>query len=175
MVAAFAHQDVPFEKLVETLQPPRDPSRNPLFQVLLVLQNTPHEPIRSRLNPEFTETDTGTAKFDLSLYLDLANDTLRGRWEFNTDLFDRSTIERMNAHWQNLLDGMVADPDRRISELPLLSDAETHQLLVEWNNTAADFPIDDCLHHLFEEQAARHARRGRRDRRRRSVELPDFQ
>ena len=109
-----------------------------LFQVLLVLQNTPSDQFpHAELRPELIEIDNGTAKFDLSLYLEEANGTLRGRWEFNTDLFDAATIRRLHGHWQNLLAGAVADPERRVSELPLMSAAEERQLLVDWNDTAA--------------------------------------
>src|SRR5262249_42035199 len=96
-----------------------------------------------------------TAKFDLSLYLEEADGRLQGRWEFNTDLFDAATIVRWNTHWQTLLKNSVADPDRHVSDLSLMTAAEQHQVLVEWNRTDAGFPIDKCLHHVFEEQAAR--------------------
>ena len=76
-------------------------------------------------------------------------------FEYNTDLFDATTIERMIGHFQTLLEGIVANPDARLSELPLLTNAERHQLLVEWNNTRADYPTDSCLHHLFEAQVER--------------------
>src|SRR5262249_446471 len=126
---------------------------NPLFQVLLVLQNTPHRPVKSSLNPIVVETDAGVAKFDLSLYLEETEATLRGRWEFNTDLFDSTTIDRWHGHWQNLLAGIVADPECRVGNLSLRSAGERNQLLIDWNDTEVEFPIDDCVHRIFEEQA----------------------
>jgi amino acid adenylation domain-containing protein len=157
VLAALAHQDAPFEKLVEALAPARDPSRHPLFQALLVLQE---EDLPKEAEPKtgsrvkFQETDSGTAKFDISLYLEESGGTIRGRWEFNSDLFDAATIERMHGHWLNLLGGAVSDPARRISELPLLGPAEQRRILYDWNGTAVELPCDDCLHHVFEQQAA---------------------
>ncbi|MHB8524061.1 MAG: amino acid adenylation domain-containing protein, partial [Limisphaerales bacterium] len=151
---AYAHQDVPLEKLVDDLQPQRDLSRSPLFQILFILQNTPLPPLKLealKLTP--IPLDTGTAKFDLTLSLEETGDTLAGYAEYNTDLFEADTIRRLLGHFQTLLAGIVADPDQRLSRLPLLTDAERHQLLVDWNRTDADYPRDRCLHHLFEHQA----------------------
>jgi amino acid adenylation domain-containing protein len=152
-LGAYAHQDLPFEKPVEELQPERDMSRNPLFQVMFLLQNTPrHVPDVSNLTIDRMIVESGTAKFDLTLALTDRDGKLSGFIEYNTDLFDRSRVERMVAHFHNLLGGIVADPDQRISTLPLLTEKERHQLLVEWNDTTTAYPKDSCIHELFEAQ-----------------------
>ncbi|MDB9509542.1 amino acid adenylation domain-containing protein, partial [Microcystis aeruginosa CS-338/01] len=153
---AYAHQDLPFEMLVEALQPERDLSHTPLFQVAFVLQNTPKSEIAmtgltvTDLPPENT-----TAKFDLTLAMVNTDDGLKGVWEYNTDLFESSTIERLSGHFLNLLGGIVANPQARISQLPLLTESETNQLLIEWNNTQVDYPEYKCIYQLFEEQVKR--------------------
>ena len=153
---AYAHQDLPFEKLVEELRPERDLSRNPLFQVMFVLQNTPRPlPQPAGLNIERVDVLPATSPFDLSLYLRERDGKLIGFFEYNTDLFEPSTIERMIGHFETLLEGIVADPEQPISTLPLLTEAERHQLLVEWNDTTADYPKDSCIHELFEAQVER--------------------
>nr|MDJ0901724.1 amino acid adenylation domain-containing protein [Xenococcus sp. MO_188.B8] len=150
---AYEHQDVPFEQVVEALQPERSLSHSPLFQVGFVLQNAPMGELElpgvtlSELHPEST-----MAKFDLTLSMSETDRGLVGEWEYNTDLFDGSTIERMAAHFQNLLSAIVDNPQLSVAELPLLSEAERHQLLTEWNDTATEYPIDKCIHQLFEEQ-----------------------
>jgi amino acid adenylation domain-containing protein len=152
---AYAHQDMPFEKLVEELRPERDLSRNPLFQVMFVLQNTPRPlPQPTPLSIERFDVLPATSLFDLSLYLREREGKLIGFVEYNTDLFDSSTIERMIGHFETLLEGIVADPERPISTLPLLTEAERHQVLVEWNDTETEYPKDVCIHELFEAQAA---------------------
>ncbi|CAD5967368.1 non-ribosomal peptide synthetase [Planktothrix agardhii] len=153
---AYAHQDLPFEMLVEALQPERDLSHTPLFQVAFVLQNTPKSEIAmtgltvTDLPPENT-----TAKFDLTLAMVNTDDGLKGVWEYNTDLFESSTIERLSGHFLNLLGGIAANPQARISQLPLLTESETNQLLIEWNNTQIDYPEYKCIYQLFEEQVKR--------------------
>jgi natural product biosynthesis luciferase-like monooxygenase protein/amino acid adenylation domain-containing protein len=155
-LGAYAHQDLPFEKLVEELQPVRDLSRQPLFQVEFALQNTPQETLElPGLTPSPLASEHVTTRFDLSLHLFESGAGLRGVIEYATDLFDGSTIERLVGHFERLLEGIVVDPNRRLSELPLLAEAERHRLLVEWNDTAAEYPRDKCLHELFAEQAAR--------------------
>jgi len=152
-LGAYTHQDLPFERLVEELQPERDMSYNPLFQVMFVLQNAPMSDWGfSRLTLSPLEVESKTAKFDLALSLTETEQGLIGAFEYNTDLFDEASIARTVGHWQTLLDGVVADPDERICELPILTEAERYQLLVEWNDTAADYPKDKCIHQLFEEQ-----------------------
>ncbi len=152
---AFAHQNVPFEQLVEELRPPRDTSHTPLFQVMFVLQNAP-VPSRAQhdLQVEFLRVDNKTSKFDLSFSLTETPDGVRAVAEYKTDLFDHSTIERLLGHYQTLLEGIVEDADRRLSDLLLLDEAERRQLLA-WNATAAPYPREAGLHTLFAEQAAR--------------------
>ncbi|WP_373690630.1 amino acid adenylation domain-containing protein [Desmonostoc muscorum] len=153
---AYTYQNLPFEMLVEALQPQRDLSHTPLFQVMFALQNVPLSGVElaglsvTPLMPEST-----IAKFDLTLLMENTADGLVGVWEYSTDLFDSSTIERMSGHFVTLLESIVANPEQQISQLPLLTQIEQQQLLVEWNNTQADYPQDLCIHQLFEEQAAR--------------------
>ncbi len=152
---AYAHQDLPFEKLVEALQPERDLSHNPLFQVAFALQNAGMNTIETEhltLTP--LEFDPGSAKFDLTLFVYEQRAGLKATLEYNIDLFDALTITRMLGHFQALLEGIVAAPESAISALPLLSEAERHQVLVEWNDTGTDYPKDQCIHHLFEAQVA---------------------
>ena len=150
---AYSHQDVPFEQVVEALQPERSLSHSPLFQVMFVLQNAPKEKLEL---PDLTliplEIESAVAKFDLTLLMEETEQGLKGKWQYNTDLFDGATICRMSGHFQTLLEGIVANPQQRVSKLPLLTEAERHQLLVKWNDTQAEFPQDKCIHHLFEEQ-----------------------
>ncbi|HVG31078.1 MAG TPA: amino acid adenylation domain-containing protein, partial [Pyrinomonadaceae bacterium] len=155
-LGAYAHQDVPFEKLVEELQVERDLSRSPLFQVMFVLQTASPKEVRlPGLRLEMLEGDAETAKFDLMLSLEESAEGLRGWFEYNTDLFDAATVERMRAHFERLLAGLAAEPDARLSEVPLLGRDERRQLLVEWNDTRRDYPRGDCIHTLFERQAAK--------------------
>ncbi len=153
---AYANQEFPFERLVEELNPPRVLGTSPLFQVMFSLQNAPEHV--SGL-PEIQTTplclDTDTAKFDLSLGLNEASDGLTGVFEHNSDLFDATTITRMLGHYKTLLEGIVAEPDQNIATLPLLTPQERHQLLIEWNDTEADYPADKSIHQLVEEQAER--------------------
>ena len=150
---AYDHQDIPFEKLVEELHPERNPSISPLFQVMFVFQNNANRPLEFKdLSVEPIRTDSQVAKFDLSLTLSEREGKLRASLNYNTDLFDASTIERLVGHFQTLLEGIIANPDQPISQLPLLTGREKHQLLVEWNDTKTDFPKDKCIHQLFEEQ-----------------------
>jgi natural product biosynthesis luciferase-like monooxygenase protein len=154
-LGAYAHQDVPFEKLVEELQPERDLSRSPLFQVMFALQNVPREDLSlSGLSLSPVETSSGMSRFDISLSMTERGDQLRGMVEYNTDLFDAGTIERMMGHFQTLLASIAADPRRPIKELPLLTETERHRIVSEWNDTAKQFPPDKCIHELFAEQAA---------------------
>ncbi|HEY7350649.1 MAG TPA: amino acid adenylation domain-containing protein [Ktedonobacterales bacterium] len=151
--SAITYEEVPFEYLIKELQLERNLAQNPLFQVLLTL-----EPPLTALPSGWTLTQmdvtVGTSKFDLSLELDDRPEGLIGRFEYNSDLFDRTTIERMVGHWQTLLESIVADPNRPLSALPILTPAE-QKLLEEWNATQRAFPTNVCIHQLFEEQAAR--------------------
>ena len=155
---AYAHQQVPFEKLVEELHPQRTLSHSPLFQVMFSLQTLPPMGLELLgLETSPVEVRAGTAKFDLSLYLVGADqdDQLRVIIEYNTDLFDDATITRMLKHYQRIVQGIVQNPGQRITELPLSTDAEQQQLLVEWNDTKRDYPRDRCVHQLFEAQVER--------------------
>jgi len=169
-LGAYAHQDLPFEKLVEELQPERNLAYNPLFQVMFVHQNAPtmrqatSEPSRETLEPppgaavptqSSPHVTMGTAKFDLTLSMAETAAGLMGTFEYNTGLFEHETITRMIGHFQTLLAGIAAAPEQRVSDLPLLTDAERKQLLVEWNDTKTPFPEDACIHELFEAQAQR--------------------
>lgn len=155
-LGAYAHQDLPFEKLVEELQPERDPSYTPLFQVMFQLRNVPKQAIEvQELRIDEFEFDSGIAPFDLTLEVVEKAEGLFCLFNYNTDLFDATTIQRMLGHFQTLLQGIVANPDQRLSSLPLLTKAERHQLLVEWNDTHADYPKDLCIHQLFEAQVER--------------------
>ncbi|MBW4594262.1 MAG: amino acid adenylation domain-containing protein [Brasilonema angustatum HA4187-MV1] len=150
---AYAHQDLPFELLVETLQPQRDLSHTPLFQVMFVFQNVPMLEMEiPGLTLSALPINNKIAKYDLILTFENTAQGLVGLWDYNTDLFDESTIERMAAHFHNLLDAIAENPDRKIAELPLLSAAERQQLLFEWNDTHSEYPKDKCIHQLFEEQ-----------------------
>ena len=150
---AYEHQVLPFEKLVEELQPERSLSYSPLFQVMFILQNAPNAGLEfKRLSVSPVRLDTETAKFDLTLSIHETPPGLSGALQYNTDLFDNATVTRMIGHFQILLKGIVADPDQRISDLPMLTQAEWHQLLVEWNDTKTDYPRDKCIHELFETQ-----------------------
>ncbi|MFN8596435.1 MAG: amino acid adenylation domain-containing protein [Anaerolineae bacterium] len=153
-MGAYAHQDLPFEMLVETLQPQRDLSHTPLFQVMFVLDNTPRQSIAlsdAVLTP--IEIETGSSSFDLTLSIAARDDSLRGYFEYNTDLFEAATIEQLTDHFLMLLSSIVTKPDQLIPTLPMLTDTAQQQLLVEWNQTAADFPHDRCIHDLVEAQA----------------------
>ena len=155
-IDADAHQDLPLEMLVEVLQPQRDLSHPPLFQVGFDLQTN------ALLSLELTglsispfQIENPTAKFDLSLSMQQTGTGLLAIWEYNTDLFDDSTIERLAGHFVTMLEGIVANPQQSIDRLLLLSDFERHQLLVDWNQTQVDYPQDICVHQLFEQQVAR--------------------
>ncbi|WP_315792608.1 non-ribosomal peptide synthetase [Bradyrhizobium sp. SZCCHNRI1002] len=155
-LGAYAHQDLPFEKLVEELQPVRDLSRQPVFQVSFSLQNTPQDAIELPvLTLRLLGSEHRTSLFDLTLFMRETEAGLVGTFEYASDLFDRATIERLAEHFEILLGGIVSTPEARLSELPLLSEAERHQLIIDWNATKADYPADKCLHELFAEQAAR--------------------
>jgi amino acid adenylation domain-containing protein len=156
ILQAQAHQNVPFEHLVKELKSERSLGQNPFFQVMMAL-----EPPSPALLPGWTvkrmDLKTGGAKFDLYLEMEDQPDGLLIYLEYNSDLFEEATIVRMVGHWQTLLEGIVAHPEKRLSELPFLPEHERHQLLVEWNATAQAYPADQCIHQLFEEQVKRSA------------------
>ncbi|RJS18030.1 non-ribosomal peptide synthetase [Corallococcus sp. H22C18031201] len=155
-LAAFAHQELPFEQLVDALGLERDLSRTPLFQVMFVLQNAATATLElPGITASTLDVETGMSKFDLTLFAQPTPTGLSFLWEYNLDLFTRTTVERMADHHARLLASALARPDSRISDLPLLSEAERHQLLVEWNRNEADFPRDATLHGLVEAQVRR--------------------
>jgi surfactin family lipopeptide synthetase A len=154
-VSAYANQDVPFEKLVQELQPERSLSYHPLFQVMFVLQNTPGQTLElPGLTVTPVEVDKLASQFDLTLSMEATEQGLQGVWEYSTDLFDTATITRMTGHFQTLLEQIVANPIQQIDTLPLLSATERQQLLVEWNNTYKDYP-QHCVHQFFEQQVTK--------------------
>jgi amino acid adenylation domain-containing protein len=153
---AYAHQDIPFELVLETIQPERSTSYSPLFQTMFQLQGAAVENLRlpglqcSRMN-----VDTGTAKFDLMLSLDNKEDNLSGWLEYNSDIFKQETAARLLNHLETLLTGIVKDPEQKVSTYPLLSQAEEQQLVHGWNDTLTAFPREQCIHQLFEAQVNR--------------------
>ena len=155
-LSSFAHQDVPFEKLVEELNPERSLSHNPLFQVLFSLQNTPRQGLHlPGLVARSFKPDHGTAKFDVSFLFVESPEGLHGRVEYNADLFDRVTIERMLEHYGVLLKAAVGNPELRLSQLPLLGAEELQRVVVDFNDTAADYPQGFCIHDFVVQQTAR--------------------
>ncbi|RKH16116.1 non-ribosomal peptide synthetase, partial [Corallococcus sp. CA047B] len=159
-LGAYAHQEVPFEKLVEELKPERDLSRSPLFQVMFTLQNaesgTSEAPAsEGALSLRSLETLGNTAKFDLTLSMMEGPTGLFASLEFNTDLFDPTTAERMLKHLGLLLDGVAKDADADVWDVPLLDAPEREQVLLRWNDTRAEFPSDGAVHERFAAQAAR--------------------
>ncbi|HEY9873911.1 MAG TPA: amino acid adenylation domain-containing protein, partial [Candidatus Obscuribacterales bacterium] len=150
-LGAYANQDLPFEKLVEELQPSRSLSRNPIFQVMFQLRNAPMPPLQlPGLTLSLLEIPRETTQFDLSLDMEEVGERLKASIDYSTDLFDAETIARMLGHFETLLTGIVAAPSQPISNLPLLTNAEQQQLL-EWNNTAVEYP-PVLIHKLFEAQ-----------------------
>ncbi len=155
-LAAYAHQDLPFERLVEELHLARDLSRNPLFQVMFVLQNAAVQTLElPGLSLSPVEIDTGTTHFDLTLHIADTEQGLAATLAYNTDLFEAGTIIRMLGHFRTLLEAVAATPERRLSDLTLLTEPERQQLLVTWNDTRAGWPKDLNIHQLFEAQVAR--------------------
>ena len=155
-LGAYAHQDLPFEKLVEELQPERSLSHSPIFQVMFTLQSSKSASLDlAGIEVEQIAVDRSAAKLDLLLVVSPMADALVIRIEYSTDLFDDDRMERMLGHFQSLLVGIVANPDERISRLSLLTDVERDQLVSGWNDTGCDYPQDLCVHQLFELQVQR--------------------
>jgi amino acid adenylation domain-containing protein len=152
-LGAYSNQDLPFERLVEELKPERHLNRNPLFDVMFALQNaTESELTLPGLTLSSIEEESKTAKFDLSLDIFESNSGLSGVFEYSTDLFEPSTIARMVGHFQVLLEAISTQPETSISQLPLLTKEERQQLLFDWNNNQAEYPVDRSIHFLFEKQ-----------------------
>jgi amino acid adenylation domain-containing protein len=166
-LSAYAHQDLPFEKLVEELQPVRSLGQNPLFQVVFALQNTPMEQLVLPglvLSP--VELEVKTARFDLEFYVWKSGENFRNLWGkgwqqsdglrgvvvYNTDLFDETTITSLRHHFHTLLENIIANPEAHLSELLLLTTKEQENLLQRWSSNQSDYPNSICIHHLFEAQ-----------------------
>jgi non-ribosomal peptide synthase protein (TIGR01720 family) len=154
---AFKHQDLPFAKLVEEIQPQRSLSHNPLFGIMFQVQNEAYQ-LQNALNPELAIpglsleqmwSDSGSTKFDMTWHLVERNEGLLAVVEYSTDLFNRDTITRMLGHFQVLLKGIIDNPNQLLSELPILTEIEHQQLLVEWNNTYTEYPLQQGIHQLF--------------------------
>jgi amino acid adenylation domain-containing protein len=155
-LGAFAHQDLPFEKIVEELNPERHTNRTPLFQVMFALQNVPSSELQlSGQQISTVEIDHGTAMFDLTLSIFEAPGNYRGVIEFNTDIFDRDRITRMQGHLCTMLDAIAADPDLRLGALPLLTESERRQIVEEWSGPRVTHAAEPCVHQLFAAQAER--------------------
>ncbi|MEH1847549.1 MAG: amino acid adenylation domain-containing protein, partial [Nostoc sp.] len=169
VIEALTHQDYSFALIVEKLQPHRDPSRSPIFQasftlqqlqqsldILLLLENETQKDIDwGGMKLKLFDIPQQEGQFDLDLEMVEGSSSVVGNFKYNTDLFDHQTIERMVGHFQNLLSAIVENPQARVGEIPMLTELERHQLLVEWNETACEYPTDKCIHQLFEEQVQR--------------------
>lgn len=152
---AYAHQDLPFERLVEELQPERGLGSNPIFQVMMVLQNAPAETLElPGLTLSLLPNECRTAKFDLTVFLEETNSGLGVSLEYSIDLFEADTISRLLGHYQRLLESVTADPECRLSDLELLTAEEREQLLVEWNETSVSLKTTSLVS-LFENQVER--------------------
>ena len=155
-LGAYANQELPFERLVDALQPARDLSRSPLFQAMFVLQNEPLPPLElAGLKLVPLPAHSGTAKFELMLSLTENDGGLSGFVEYNTDLFNAETLSRWMGNYRTLLGSAIADPEQRLSQLRLLTDAERKQVLTGCHGRRAEFAKDKCVHQLFEEQVER--------------------
>jgi natural product biosynthesis luciferase-like monooxygenase protein len=156
-LAGFEHREMPYEKLVEELQPQRNLSFDPICQVFFALQNMPMAPLKlNGIKLSIEPVYTGTAKSDLTVWaIEGADGTLHVTAEYALDLFKGETIQRFLGHFRSVLEGMAANPDQKLSQLPLLTTEEKQRTLVEWNATGAEYPRVRCIHRLFEEQVAR--------------------
>ncbi len=151
---AYDHQDLPFELLVDHLQPQRSLTHSPLFQVMFVLQNNPEETIEfPGLTVGLVPVATQSAKFDLTLSVAEVDGALQCNWEYNTDLFEEGRISRMANHFDCLLESIVSEPEMKISQLNILPEEEKQKVFYEWNDTAVDYPKDKTVIDLFKEQA----------------------
>src|SRR5205085_2167227 len=156
-LGAFSNQHLPFEKLVEELNPERHPGYAPIAQVLFALGDAKGEGSLELPGLESAAVPRGrqTAKFDLSLFAVERPDGLHVSIEYCRDLFEEATVTRILDHYRVLLEGAVANPELRLGELPLLTDAERSELLIDWNRTERPFPAERCVHELFEDQVER--------------------
>ncbi len=147
---AFEHADLPFDVLVRELDIDRDPSRNPIYQVMFALFPSSRDITLPSLEVETLDVDAGGAQVDLTLYVSDSADELKGIFEYNADLFDEETIARLAVHFETLLRHIVAEPERPVGELPMLGDEARRRILHDWNVTEADYPREACVHNLFE-------------------------
>ena len=155
-LGAYDSQEVPFRRLVEELKPEKQPNRNPFFEIDFNFRNVPLATFSvPDLNVGLLRIDNGTAKFDLSMEIAEIGSELEVALEYSTELFDASTPARLLKNYQALLERIVANPKAKISQLPLLTEAERHQILVEWNQTTAEHPSERRIHELFEDQVKR--------------------
>ncbi|KGC82319.1 D-alanine--poly(phosphoribitol) ligase, subunit 1 [Burkholderia pseudomallei] len=157
VLSAQAHQDLPFDQVVEWVKPPRSTAHPPLFQVMFVWQNMPAGELTiPGLTIRAVETPLQTAQFELTLSLQEAGDDIVGHLNYASALFDESTVRRYVTYWRRLLEGMTAGAaDQTIVGLPLLDEAERKQVVYAWNATERDYPIEQCIHQLFEAQVDR--------------------
>ena len=153
-IDAYDNQDVPFEQLVNSIQPERNMASTPLFQVMFTLEN---KPVNNLVLPDLTlkviENGEVAAKFDLTLSMKESSGGLIGALEYNTDLFNQSRISSMAKHFQCLVEDVVSNPEKMLSELSIIT-SEEKDLFVDWNNTLSDYDRDKCIHEIFEEQSA---------------------
>jgi non-ribosomal peptide synthetase component F len=156
-LGAYAHQEVPFEKIVEEVGVERSLGQTPLFQVMFALQNVPEEEFEmgAGLRVEVEEVESATAKFDLLMTMRERGEEIVGEVEYGSEIFERGSIERMVGHWERVLEAVVDNVHLPISLLPILSENERRQLLVEWNATEKDYQQELLIHHMIEQQAAR--------------------
>jgi len=158
-LGAYGHQIAPFEKLVEEINPERDLSRSPLFQVMMTMQNTGQGGVgfsglkAGSIGEESAEEEIGVAKFDLTMVLTEVGEGIGGILEYSHDLYDRETVRRMARHYEQVVNEVVRDAERRLREIELLSGAERRQIIEEWNQTGMPYPQDRCIHELFEHMA----------------------
>ncbi|HYE32269.1 MAG TPA: amino acid adenylation domain-containing protein [Methylomirabilota bacterium] len=153
-IKAQAHQEVPFDKLVEEIQPERNLSYNPIFQVMLSVYETPSAGEGGGVNFDFIDVETVTSKFDLTLFLITSGNSLTARFEYATDLFEAQSIRRMLGHFETLLKSALATPDEAVQQLQLLTAAEERQIVQQWNDTTVDYKAPQLVHELVERHAA---------------------
>src|SRR5207237_1140481 len=154
VLEALSNQDVPFAQLIEKLRPTLDPSRNPLFQIAISLEPPPTV-VDTGWNATQSDIPTGASKLDLYIDVDETPDGLAGPVTYNPDVFEPGTVSRMIEHWRTLLEAVAANPERRLSELPVLTSDEQRYILHDWNETTAEYPRDKCVHQVFDAQCER--------------------
>src|SRR5262249_32589358 len=152
-LGAYTHQEAPFEMLVGMINPERDLSRSPLFQVMMVLHNIGREDLEIRgLKVNVIQEETGAAKFDLTLMLTEIGERIVGWLEYSRDLYEGETIRRMAKHYEKVLEEGIRDAGQRIGEIELMSEEEKQQILVKWNETGRSYEKNQCIHEIFEQQ-----------------------